>query len=355
MTEHRLQHAADLRRMAEQAASWYLDQRDGLSPDQQAAFMAWLRESPLHVSEYLAMAQMHGDLSAAAALDPLDACELTELASQQGQVVPLRVAPVPRPAQRHTPRRVWPWHAAMTACLLAVAAPTLFMREPEPAAIYTGDAQAIREVTLADGTQVTLDRGSLLAVRYDASERRIRVARGAALFDVAHESRPLRVSLGNNVLEDVGTVFDARLEETGGSVTVLSGRVRVWPHDAEAGTRALADLGGGQRVHMSQQGQVRTLERHADLAAATAWLPADIHFQNATVADVAQRFHSYGAPPLLIEDAALAQTRISGRFHARDVDAFIAYLRSLPGVTVQHQNDAIRIDRAPAASRTRRL
>ena len=79
-----------LRRAAEQAAEWYLDQREGLDAAQRARFLAWLRQSPLHVSEYIGMARLHGDLGAAAALDALDTAELADLAATERAVVQLR-------------------------------------------------------------------------------------------------------------------------------------------------------------------------------------------------------------------------------------------------------------------------
>ncbi|WP_430390688.1 FecR family protein [Dyella sp. 20L07] len=358
MTESRLQNAATLRRAAEQAASWYLDQREGLTPAQQAQFLAWLQQSPLHVAEYLAMAQMHGDLQAAASLDQLNQRELCELAKDDGKVVPLRAVPRHVPVSDNRPRRTWPWQIAMAACLLAVAAPVLFMHMPDPADVYASDASTIRQIDLADGTQMQLDRATVVEVRYDRHTRQLNVVRGGALFDVGHDPRPLRVSLGDNVLEDVGTVFDARHDDNGGSsVTVLSGRVRVWPKTMTFGVdqHALADLGGGERADLDGDGRLRGVEHHVDVAGATAWLPADIHFQNATVAEVARRFRAYGAPPLFINDVPLASTRISGRFHAHDFDAFIAYLRTLPGVIVQLDGDTVHVNRAAQPTRAKRL
>jgi len=43
----------------------------------------------------------------------------------------------------------------------------------------------------------------------------------------------------------------------------------------------------------------------------------------------------------------LAARRISGVFHLRDPDAFVAYLGSLPNVQVQRDAQAVTIRRAP--------
>jgi transmembrane sensor len=339
-----------LRRVAEQAAEWYLDQREGLDAARRARFLAWLRQSPLHVSEYLGIARLHGDLEAAAALDPLDAAALAELAATERAVVPLRPS-VLRPADRAPAppihRMPW-WQQAVAAIAVILIGGAAFLREaPAPLDVHaSGDG--VRAVSLDDGTQLQLDRASAVAVRYDDKERHLELLRGGALFDVGHDpSRPLRVGVGEQMLEDVGTVFDAHRTADGARVAVISGEVRIWAGEAPSGAataEALADLRAGQSAEVAG-GRLAALERHADLPGATAWLPADIHFERATVAEVARRFGAYGGTPLRIDDPSLAATRISGRFHVRDPEAFVAYLGTLPGVRVQRGPDGVRVTR----------
>ncbi|MGO4702648.1 FecR family protein [Dyella sp. 2RAB6] len=336
-----------LRRVAEQAAEWYLEQREGLDAAQRTRFLAWLRQSPLHVSEYLGMARLHGDLGAAAALESLDTAALTELAATERAVVPLRPLLPRAPSAAPTRRTGTPWwQQALAACAVALIGGAAFLRDmPAPMDVY-GAAGEVRQLALDDGTLLQLDRGSAVAVRYDGTQRRFELLRGGALFDVGKDpSRPLRVGVGPQVLEDVGTVFDAHRTADGASVAVISGEVRIWPGEPRtARPEALADLRAGQYAEITG-GHLAALERRADLAQHTAWLPADIHFEHSTVGDVARRFDAYGGKPLRIDDPALATTRISGRFHARDPEAFVAYLGSLPGVRVQRGADDIRITR----------
>jgi len=336
-----------LRRIAEQAAEWYLDQREGLDETQRARFLAWLRLSPLHVSEYLGMARLHGDLGAAAALDALDTDALAALAATERAVVPLRPLMPRTPSAVPTRRRgtSW-WQQAVAAVAVALIGGAAYVRGTvAPMDVYAS-AGEVRQLGFDDGTLVQLDRGSAMAVRYDGTQRRFELLRGGALFDVGKDpARPLRVGVGEQVLEDVGTVFDAHRNANGASVAVISGEVRVWPGEPSgAHADTLADLHAGQYAEVAN-GRLAALERQADLARRTAWLPADIHFEHSTVAEVARRFDAYGGKPLRIDDPALAATRISGRFHARDPEAFVAYLGTLPGVRVQRGADDIRVTR----------
>jgi hypothetical protein len=67
-----------------------------------------------------------------------------------------------------------------------------------------------------------------------------------------------------------------------------------------------------------------------------------------SVGEVARLFNAYTTQPLRIADPALAARRISGVFHLRDPDAFVAYLRSLPNVQVHRDAHAVTIRSAPA-------
>ena len=347
-------------RLTEQAAGWYLDQRAGLSESQQREFLAWLRRSPLHLSEYLAIAQLHGDMQVAATMEALSADQLIELADTQSAVVALhKSGPMPprkvsarAPAPRRRHRGAWLAAAAIFAVAVVGGSGWWIGREA-PADIYSSGNDAVRSVALADGTLVQLDRQSTIAVRFDEHARRIDMVSGKALFDVGKDAtRPLSVTLGANVLRDIGTVFAVQRNEQGAGIAVISGRVQVlqrgsrWTSWRTATDTPLADLRGGEQAGMDGQGGVHPAAT-ADLAAATAWLPTEIRFQRDTVADVARRFNAYTTRPLLIEDRAVASLRLSGVFHARDVDAFIAYLQTLPHVRIERERDRVRVVAAP--------
>lgn len=357
----------DPQRVAEAAADWYLAQRETTLPaSRQAEFLAWLRQSPAHVAAYFDIARMHGDLPSAAQAQQASSAQLRAHALRSGAVVvPLRPE-LETPAVAANPRRVAPRHRhrrwpLAAAAVLALAAAGLALRlsvpDPVPATVYAAPADASRRVALDDGSLVQLDRGGAIAVRYGAQRRDIALLRGKAVFDLGHDpARPLRVSVGTLVLRDVGTVFAVDPQGGGARVTVLQGRVQVardtpvwWRRgDLPSEGTTLADLGGGQQARVDAQGRVLALRAHADIADATAWLPAQVGVQDRSLGEVARLFNAYTTQPLRIADPALAARRVSGVFHLRDPQAFIAYVGSLPDVQVQRDGHAVTIRRAPA-------
>jgi len=349
--------ARQARRITEQAVTWYIEQQEPLSERQRVAFLTWLRASPRHVAEYLAVAQMHGDVKAAAALKTISTDALIEQARNNNPVVMFPLMGSAMPASP-TPRR-GRWRqavAGVAALAAAVAMAWLGVSHWRGAngyltQRYAADASSVRSIALPDDTLVQLDRGSVIDVHFDGRFRRIDVLHGNALFDVGKDAaRPMLVNVGGHVLQDIGTVFDVRREASGDTLTVISGRVRVL--NASAATdegldvsrlsdEAVADLTAGQQISLGKAGVGE--KQPAQLAKTTGWLPADIRFQHETIGNVARRFNAYTRRPLMIENERIAQERISGIFHADNPQAFAAYLATLPDVRVIDEGDRVRI------------
>jgi transmembrane sensor len=356
------------RRISEQAIAWYIEQQEDLSERQRVAFLEWLRASPEHIAEYLAVAQMHGDFKAAAAKNTRATEELIELARREDPVVMFprlldnRSRETPDPASRHRRMgRALPRIAAamVAAILLLLGGSRWHAWDHLVDQTYVTGSDEVRSVALSDGTLVQIGKNSRIDVHFDARRRRIEIVRGNALFDVGKDhARPMLVSVGDHVLQDIGTVFDVRREAGTDILTVLSGRVRVWdaasasPESKQASTATVqpgggtvADLISGQQVELRGSGAGPV--HPAQIAQATAWLPEHIQFRHETVADVARRFNAYTTKPLMIEGERIANMRISGVFHANDPKAFIAYLATLPEVRVEQNSDGVRVVALP--------
>ena len=91
-------------------------------------------------------------------------------------------------------------------------------------------AEGSAVVALGDGTRVTLDAHSRLDVVTATQQSvRVRLARGAALFDVRHDpARVFVVEAGATTVSDVGTEFRVSYADSGAvQVDVRSGAVRL--------------------------------------------------------------------------------------------------------------------------------
>lgn len=191
---------------------------------------------------------------------------------------------------------------------------------------------ARQTVRLADGSSISLDSDSEVVVRYTKTARDIRLVKGQARFDVAHDdARPFSVFARDEKVVATGTAFNIDITQPRILVTLIQGRVVVSGGNGlrpfvaallSASPRAapLILRAGQQLAAAPDQTPVVST---ADLRTALAWTNGQLIFDNQPLADVVARINHYARQPIVIADARLAQLRISGSFNTGDVAGFL--------------------------------
>lgn len=351
------------------AADWYVAHRAGpLSEADRALFLAWLKASPLHIEEYLAVAALERSLDgnvveaamtvdewvAVACADPTDnVVHLADPGSAGDAGVANRAI---RPRRPRAPRRVW-WSVA-AACVGVAGVSTLWtVRHGHgPADVITYRTGHGEQATwpLPDGSTLYVNTDSAVTVRFSAAERLLDVDHGQVAVKVAHhDPRAFRVHAGATDAVAVGTEFDVYRQAETTLITVVTGQVAVSVGEYAAPRAAAARLPGGLHVAAGQQVKViagvLSAPARTELAESTAWLERKIVFERRALGAVADEFNRYNAMPFIIEDPTLRNLPISGTFEAADTDSFAAFLASLSGVRVVHLPDRFAVQ----SSRTR--
>lgn len=339
--------------ITEQAADWFVANRAGLTDQERAAFVAWLKASPAHVEEYLGIATLSSDLRAA--------CDTPENSIEQ--IVARARADSSARVQAFWPRVAavvsepfspWWQRAAVTVAALALVSFGLFatrdrwlriVETPTELAALHFEAHhgEQRTVLLADNSVLHLNTDSAVTVRYGPSERTVTLTTGEALLQVVHDpARPFRVLAGAAQIIDVGTQFDVRLQNDATLVTVVEGRIAVALR-SHPGTPPI-ELGANQQIDVTAA-TWPVAPMLIDAQQSTAWLHRQIMFEHEPLARVALEFNRYSAKPIEIVSPSLQNLEISGMFATDDTDAFIAFLRSLEGVRVEVTATRIRVSR----------
>jgi transmembrane sensor len=344
--------------IAEQASEWFVENRGGpLDREARSRFMAWLKASPVHVREYLAIAGIARDLDTAAntteiPLEPL----LARARAKTDLVVTLDPsAPGHAPvATRARVPRVWLRATAAALAFLALAAALWVTRDGErfglPRTYRTAHGEQ-SEWVLPDATVLHLNTDSQVTVHYSRRERVVDLDRGEALFQVAHAGeRGFRVAAGNAEILDVGTQFDVYRLSEAVRVTVVEGTVAVYTGAPQLTPVALR-LGAGYRVEV--RGEVG-MPRPVDARAAVGWLKRQIAFENLPLGEVADEFNRYGHIAIEIDDEVLRALPITGVFDPYDTESFVAFLAVLNDVVVEKSATRIRVLRRASAPRERR-
>lgn len=349
--------------IAEQAASWFVAHRAGpLDERQRALFFAWLKASPIHMEEYLSIAALESSLGAATE-DPDTSLEaLLDAARREpsGQVVDLRSARTlgsPRPERARHSSHWWLGAAALAGAGMVAAVLVWAFGEGQWLNLpktyeTTHGGQAVWQ--LADGSVLHLNTDSSVTVHFSNHERLVTLRQGQALFEVAHESaRPFRVSAGDSSTVAVGTEFDVYRRGDATQITVVKGRVVVYPSASLPATASMAGDEHSLSVSAGQQVTVRSgilpaAPISADLHRAVAWLERQIVFDQQPLDEVAGEFNRYNRISFEIDDPKLRALPVSGVFDAYDPASFAAFLGSLDGVHVERLGTLIRVTNAVA-------
>jgi transmembrane sensor len=344
--------------IAQQAGEWFIaNQAGSLAEQDGAAFLAWLKASPVHVREYLGVARIAHHLPAAVGEPqvPLETFLAQAAAGTDDDRVVSLKGPAPEQRSsvvRRSSTRVW----AIAASAFALAAGVLWWAHDGelfglPKTYRTAHSEQSIE-RLPDGSVLRLDTDSEATVRYSGRERLIELKRGQALLEVAHQdNRRFRVAAGDGGAIALGTQFDV-YRKTGGACefTVVRGEIAVFTGEPSWLRSALAIPPAVQRVTAGYQvridaGVMSAQPVPVDLSQTLGWVQHKIVFEHRPLGEVAAEFNRYGSIPVEIEDAELRALPVSGMFDADDTESFVAFLQTLPGARVEKTPARIRVVR----------
>ncbi len=328
----------------EQATEWFAQIREcELSDADRKVFSHWLAESPVHVREYLAIAEVWAAVKSleAGPAHSRDDLILALHANKDANVFPLAIgdnqACAPKAVQpKHAHGKYRRWFiplglAASVAAVTLIVWPSLIFRS----GTYRTSRGEQQSIVLSDGSVVQLNTLSTLVVHFDKDRRRVELLRGEALFRVAHDpARPFDVQTPFAVVRAVGTEFNVYNHPDSTQVSVIEGKVRIAAvSTAPSGnalspkvdsTQAAIPLVAGQQVTVSSVTEPKPIA--ANVSTTTAWVQRRIVLENDSVRSAVEQFNRYNRVQIHVQDAALADLRISGVFDVDDPQALIKYL-----------------------------
>lgn len=316
------------------AADWLARMsRPDVDPRVQDGFMAWLEADLDHLDQYEAAK------ADSLALEPLRAVLAADLARLDGTGGRTRA---------RAGRRSWPVMAGGAAAIaVAVAAVLLSPMSRSRGRLYQSPPTEILDVTLADGSRVTLDAGSAIRVALADDARRVEMERGAAYFEVVHEADlPFQVRVADHRVIVTGTRFVTALTAEGGEVSLLEGRVSVGANDAAA-PDALAGavvLLPGQRLKLTLGGPGRP--EQVDVETTTAWRERRLVFRDAPLSEVVAVAGRYADRSLVVADPRLARTRVTAVLPLSGEGSLVARMDRLLPISVENTTDGRALIRA---------
>jgi transmembrane sensor len=303
--------------MDQEALAWVIATRDPQFDDWDA-FTLWLEGDPAHAAAYDALMAADADLDT---------------------IIPPESVTMPVAANDVAPRRrPWRWlgGGAIAAALVAAVSIGTFNR----ADIYTVTTRPgeTRSIALDDGTKIELNGGTSLRLDHK-NARFAALDSGEAAFTVRHDAaNPFRVTVGDAVFEDAGTVFNIVHASGATRIGVSEGKV-IYNPQAEAialpAGRGLADDADGLRV------------MDVAPAAVASWRQGNLVYANAPVTQVGEDIaRSLGVTVHFTPQAGAS--RFTGTIRLdRDAARFFAGAAPLMGLSAVRQGDAWLLKEGP--------
>lgn len=292
----------------EQAIAWAVRTGDPAFADWDE-FARWLEDDLAHAEAY--------DAVTAAVGDACDALPSPYQAQNDDEPVVRR------------PRR---WVGGAIAATLAVAvAFGVWQARGGTYAVETAPGE-MRMVELADGVQLAV-AGDTRIVLDRGNARTASLERGQVLFTVRHDStRPFTLTVGEDTLVDIGTIFEVRHDRGRMSVAVAEGAVAFNPQQ--------------QNVRVAP-GQMLSSEtgsdawRIAPVAAAQIgqWREGRLTFEDTALEDVAADLSRATGTAFVVTPRS-AQSRVSGSLLVEPIRSDPRTLGPLLGVSVRYTGEA---------------
>ncbi|MCW2268697.1 FecR family protein [Pseudomonas sp. JUb96] len=305
--------ATDADDLFAEASGWYYRlQAEDLSATEREAFAAWLAQGPDQAQAWDEVLNLLG--------------ALREPARQIRQAQ--------RARWRRPRARVW---ASAAAVLLMMG---LLAYSPWPdrwRADYATTTGETRTVALADGSQLQLNTDTAVQVELGEGERRVRLLRGEAWFDVSPDpARPFVIRSGDGWVKVVGTRFSVARQGDLTRVRVAQGKVQV---SADNTRSELLAPGRGVEYSGVSLGTVHGF----DGAAEFAWRQRQLVFRQQPLAEVVDELNRYWPGRTLVLGDALRQRKVSGVFEIDKPQAVLKALTHTLGLRAEQYTSYVRV------------
>lgn len=194
-----------------------------------------------------------------------------------------------------------------------------------------------RELSLADGSKITLNTDTAIDVRFDANQRLIHLREGEILVqtapDISPLARPFLVSTRQGRMQALGTRFTVRELQPRTHLAVLEGAVKIELAENRQGTPLIVNA--GQRTDFSSRtfGEVSAADRYIG-----AWTQGMLMADKMRLADFVAELTRYRHGFVRL-DPAIADLRISGAYPISDTQRALNMLaQTYPILVSGHLN-----------------
>lgn len=207
------------------------------------------------------------------------------------------------------------------------------------------------EIILPDGSDTTLNTDSVVEVAYNKAQRNIRLVKGEAHFNVAHnDNRPFVVHAGTGVIRAIGTAFSVHIKGDVVEVIVTEGRVEIASAvEIAPGTyidlnqitpgKFLTTIAAGQSVEYGNE-NIHSVQQIGPelISRKLSWQHGMLVFEGNPLDEVVEEISRYTNTEIIISDPDIRKIRVGGYFKTGETDALLTVLEDNFSIHVERVN-----------------
>ena len=213
------------------------------------------------------------------------------------------------------------------ACLVLALLLWPLSQQPITESLYQTALGEQQTVELEDGSTLTLNTNSRVAVSFDQQHRALKLIKGEAFFKVAKDpQRPFEVDAGSAQVTAIGTAFNIYRSGDASNITVVEGVVKI-TQLGNTPNRAPQTkiLHANQRLKATSKGLQAAAK--ADVSRQTAWQRGELIAQNMPLMELVAQIERYHDTHILISDASIATLTVSGVFRLSELEPMLQALQ----------------------------
>ena len=200
-----------------------------------------------------------------------------------------------------------------------------------------------RKLRLPDGSMVMLNTDTDLSWRFSSRTRGLWLTRGEIALDLQPGVATELNTSADAAMLDPGR-FNARLLDSALELTVLRGAARAVRFKERNLATPLNALAYRRLSFTGEQPTTGPVSGDA-AEAAMAWQSGDIVFSDTPLGNAVAEYNRYLERKIVVDDAALAATRVAGRFVSSDPTDFLHAVSAGLGARVHTEQGGIHLSR----------
>jgi transmembrane sensor len=236
-----------------------------------------------------------------------------------------------------------PWmRIAASLLVLIFASAVFYWYNVSQTLRYHTSYGEIKQITLPDQSLITLNGNSTITFKkgWNPDEARIVTLDGEAFFSVTHKSNHQKfiVKTGEIDVTVLGTEFNVNNRRGDIKVVLNSGKVKLTDNN-----RKELLMKPGELVTYSVKNE-KFVKSTVEAAKFDAWKKNILHFENTTLAEIAQILEDNYGLEVIIKDKSVEKRKFTGKYPANNIDILIKALSGVFQLNIHENGNQIIIE-----------